>query len=83
MMAARPDCVTFVSCRFLCTDVVAWMFNAATRTPSPDLALEGYIQSKSIIGLDCLHNWLKDARWENVGGRLCDSSAYQQFFLGQ
>jgi hypothetical protein len=79
MTAARPDCVTFVSCRFLRTDVAAWMSNAASRTPSPDLALEGYIQSKSAIGLDRLHNWLKDAKWKNVGGKLCASSAYQQF----
>ena len=64
MTAARPDCVTFVSCRFLRTDVVAWMSNAATRTPSPDLALEGYIQSTRVIGLDRLHNWLKDAKWK-------------------
>ena len=59
--AARPDCVTFVSCRFSRTDVAAWLSNAATRTPSPDLPLEGYIQSKRCISLDCLHNWLKSA----------------------
>jgi hypothetical protein len=60
MTAARPDLVAFVSCRFLRTDVVWWMSNAATRAPSPDLALEGYLQSKSAINLDCLHNWLKE-----------------------
>ncbi len=69
MSAARPDCVAFVSCCFLRTDGVAWMSNAATRTPSPALALEGYIKSKSIISLDRLHNWLKDAKWKIVGGR--------------
>ena len=79
ILMARPDCVTFVSCRFLRTDVVAWMSNAATRTPSPDLALEGYIQSTRVIGLDRLHNWLKDAKWKNVGGKLCASDVYQQF----
>ncbi len=79
MSAARPDCVAFVSCSFLRTDVVAWMSNAATRKPSPALALEGYIHSKIIIGLDRLHNWLKDAKWINVGGRLCDSSDYRKF----
>ena len=77
--AARPDCVTFVSCRFSHKDVAAWLSNAATRTPSPDLPLEGYIQSKSAICLDRLHNWLKDATWTNVGGKLHLSSAYNHF----
>jgi hypothetical protein len=59
---ARPDCIAFVSCRFLLMDVVAWMSNAATRTPSPDLALEDYIQSKRAMGLDHSHTWLKDVK---------------------
>jgi hypothetical protein len=79
LKTARPECVTFVSCRFLRTDVAAWMSNGATRTPSPGLALEGYIQSKSVIGLDRLHNWLKDATWKTVGGKLCSSSAYKKY----
>ena len=77
--AARPDCVTFVSCSFSCKDVAAWFSNAATRTPSPDLPLEGYIQSRICIGLDRLHNWLENALWTNVGGKLCQSSAYRIF----
>ena len=77
--AARPDCVTFVSCRFSRKDVAAWLSNAATRTPSPDLPLEGYIQTKSAICLDRLHNWLENANWTPVGGTLQKKSAYKHF----
>ena len=80
-ISQRPDCVTFVSCRFSRKDVAGWLSNAATRTTSPDLPLEGYIQSKICIGLDRLHNWLENALWTNVGGKLpvCQSSAYRIF----
>ena len=80
--AERLDCVTFVSC-LAChlsrKDAAAWLSNAATRTPSPDLPLEGYIQSQSAISLDRLHKWLKDATWTNVGGKSHLSSAYNHF----
>ncbi len=76
---ARQGRVTFVSCCFLRKDVMAWMSNAATLTPSPDFALEGYNQSKSTMGLDRNHICLQDAKWKNVGRMLCDSSACKQF----
>ena len=74
-----PDCVTFVSCRFSRKDVAAWLSNAATRSASPDLPLEGYIQSKICIGLDRLHSWLENALWTNVGGKLRQNPAYKTF----
>ena len=78
-ISQRPDCVTFVSCRFSRKDVAAWLSNAATRTASPDLPLEGYIQSKSPICLERLHSWLENALWTKVGGKLCQCSAYKTF----
>ena len=78
-ISQKPECVAFVSCRFSRKDVAAWLFNAATRTASPDLPLEGYIQSKICIGLDRLHNWLENALWTNVGGKLRQNPAYKTF----
>jgi hypothetical protein len=44
-------------------------------TPLQNLPFEGYIQSNSGIELSRLHNWMKNARWINKGGKLiqCDA----------
>ncbi len=66
----KPDSISFISFRFSRTDVTTWMSNATAQTPLPDLHFEGYIQSKTAIALHCLHKWIPDAIWNNIGGKL-------------
>jgi hypothetical protein len=46
----------------------------------PDLPFAGFIQAKSLLGLNNLQRWL-DATWTPVGSKLKDDPRYQKEFL--
>jgi hypothetical protein len=46
----------------------------------PDLPFAGFIQAKSLLGLNKLQRWL-DATWTPVGSKLKDDPRYQKEFL--
>ena len=79
MDGARPACVTFISWRFSRVNAMSWISNAKAKLPLTALPFEGYIQTNHTIDLPRLLQWMPDAVWEPVGGRLQESAAYQQF----
>lgn len=79
MSQGRPDCVTFTTWRFSRADAALWVSNARDKIPLTALPFEGYIQSRASLELPRLHQWMPDAIWLNVNGKLNRSLAYQQF----
>ena len=75
----KPDSVSFISLRFSRTDVATWMSNATTFIPLLDLHFERYIQSNIAIELPRLDQWIPEAIWNSVGGKLSQSNEYNLF----
>ena len=79
MNEARPAWVTFSSWRFSRVDAMSWISNTKAKLPLTALPFEGYIQTNHTIDLPRLHQWMPDAVWEPVRGRLTQSAVYKQF----
>ena len=79
MSQGRPDCVTFTTWRFSRADAALWVSNARNRIPLTALPFEGYIQSRDSLEVHRLHQWMQDAIWQNVSGKLHRSSTYRDF----
>ena len=79
MSQGRPDCVTFTTWRFSRADAALWVSNARDRIPLTALPFEGYIQSRASLEVHRLHQWMQDAIWQNVSGKLHRSSTYRDF----
>ena len=76
---ARPHRVTVISWRFSRADAALWVSNARANIPLSTLPFEGYIQADDALDLPRLHRRMSDAIWQNVSGKLHQSTAYQQF----
>ena len=79
MSQGRPDCVTFTTWRFSRADAALWVSNARDKIPLTALPFEGYIQADDALDLPRLHRRMPDAIWQNVSGKLHQSTAYQPF----
>ncbi len=77
----KPASISFISLRFARTDVATWMpdVKATARTPLLNISFEGFIQSSESVALDRLHQWIPDAIWNNIGGKLSRSVEYKNF----